>query len=48
MRAIFFIAIVALAVGQFNLPNVGDLGNKVVKELANAEKEVEHLTKQEV
>lgn len=40
MRAIFFVAIVALTVAQFNLPDVGDLGKKVVKELAKAEKEV--------
>ena len=40
MKAIFFVAIVALAVAQFNLPDVSDIGRKVVKELAKAEKEV--------
>lgn len=40
MKAIFFVAILALAVAQFNLPDVADLGKKVVKEIVKAEKEV--------
>lgn len=40
MKAIFFVAIVALAVAQFNLPDVGDIGKTMVKELEKAEKEV--------
>lgn len=46
MKAIFFVAIVGLVVAQFSLPDVGDLGSKVVKELEKVEKEVEHLTKE--
>lgn len=48
MKSIVMVLLAAIAVAQFSMPDIAQIGDAIKNEVVNVEQKIEHLTKEEI